>query len=101
MELPWLWWLGQVISDLLKQKKITCSKEEKALLTSYRDFCTRNPDLTKVPAGFKHIKSQKVRDPNTSTDTSFAVETPTPKKKKKKTSPAAGAKDEEDTTESD
>jgi hypothetical protein len=100
MELPYLWWLGQRVADLLKQKKSTCSMEEKVLLASYKDMVSRHPDKTRVPAGFKHIKSQKVLNAANITNDSFALETPTPKKKKKKTSPAAGAKDEE-TTESD
>jgi hypothetical protein len=71
---------------------------EKGLFNRHKDFVSRNPELTRVPAGFKHIKSNKVNDSNASADTSV-LETPKPKKKKK-TSPTDGAKDE-DTTDSD
>jgi hypothetical protein len=95
MDQATIWWIVQRGNEYLARLKGTCSEEEK-VFASYKDFVSRNPHLTREPAGFKHIKSSK---------SNFAVSTPadTPApKKKKKTSPAAGAKDEDDdTTDSD
>jgi hypothetical protein len=108
--LSFKWWVQQLMDDLVKKGK--AAAEAKAMVDGpgsdaekewqdfnrYKDFVTRNPMLTRVPAGMD-TKSKKVNS-GASTPASTVPSTPVSaakkKPRKKEPSPAAGAKEEEE-----